>query len=123
MESFEDFSLQLTKIFDKHRNPKCTIVSKDLREAIKRAIPQKGVIFSIHRRTTNGRVDKPVMWGIELEKDADWLVNKFFKASEVVNEETGKTECTYYEKVREDGYKAGIYDNDCAITKENDDVQ
>lgn len=120
-----DFSGMLYDIFHKNPVPKTkmkTTVGKELELAIKKAIPQKDVIFNIHRRTTNGRVNQPVMWNIETEKNADWLVNKFFKASEKVDEDTGKTECTYYEKVRQDGHKAGIYDNDCPITKEDDNV-
>lgn len=116
-----NFSERLKDIFTRNPinfsnlGPKI-IVSKELEEVIKKYIPKKSQWYNIHKRTTNGRIDQPVIWRVN-EKDANLLINKFLKASEKVNQITGQTECMFYEKVSQDGHRSDMYENNCKITK------
>jgi len=132
-----NFTQEMKDIFAKYPVVEKTIpkpvtkIGKELLHAIKIAIEKPNEIwYNIHVRKTNGTLDKPVMWNLlahdtgHSKKDrirgADWHVNHFFKASEAVNPNTDETECTYYEKVRQDGYNSGLYDNEGPIIKETD---
>lgn len=104
MKSKPNFSKEMSELF-----------KKDSFRVIK--VPEKDTkLYNVHKRSTNGRLDVPVMWGLE-EKDT--IADPIFKTRTVYNRSLGIKECVFYEKVRQDGYMSGLYDNEKPLlTKE-----
>lgn len=67
-----------------------------------------GEVYNIHKRSLPPGLDQPILWNIPLAEAQYWIHNKL-KAKLVDSE---KRIVHYYDKVRQDGHKAGIFDND-----------
>lgn len=114
-----DFKRQLDDIFKKN---KADINSPHLKNEAKIKKDIKQVWYNIHQRTTNGRVDLPVVLRVSL-RDADTFIKNFLRPKVKHNSKTGKMELFFYEKVRQDGYRSNRYENDVKLFIENNDKE
>lgn len=121
-----DFQKELSDIFKRSwddtpkRKPK-TVVGKELEQALAKAIKSAiPVWYNIHKRSLPVGLDKPVAWNFTKLQGIEFI-NTRLKATEYIDENTGKPVVIYYDLVRQDGYKSGIYDNDRPIIREDKD--
>lgn len=67
-------------------------------------------------------LNKPVVFGLD-EREADWLIATKLKPKLMeYDKENDIRKVVYYEKVRDDGWKAGIYDNLGKIVINEEDI-
>lgn len=122
MKDFQSFHEELTSIFDRHREPKRTVVSAEVHKAIEEALkPEPAtVLYDIHKRSLPVGTDQVIAIGFT-KAEAQWFIKGRLK-TKTFQDQMGRTYVIYYDAVRQDGGKAGVFDNDCQTTKENNDV-
>jgi len=119
-----DFQKELADIFNRNpvpkRKPK-TVVGVELEKALKKALESTiPKLYNIHKRSLPVGLDKPVAWHFT-RLQAIEFIEKRLKAKEYIDEHTNRPIVIYYDIVRQDGYKSGIYDNDSDIVKGDKD--
>jgi hypothetical protein len=72
--------------------------------------------YNIQKRSLPPGLDQTIVYRVT--KDEADLWKRMLKAKIISYEDHGPRTVHYYDVVRDDGYKAGIYENDVAIVKE-----
>lgn len=86
-------------------------VNEQLLDEISRIVI--GPLYNIHKRSLPVGLDKPIIWNLS-EAEANKWKDKL--KPKLIDEE--KRIVHYYDKVRQDGHKSGVYDNNLeSLTK------
>lgn len=118
------FSDKMKKIFKKHEAIYVADKTPVLKKKRKLVFVPQSYVYNIHRRSLPPGLNKPIVLNLTL-RDADLLLKLFFKTRVAKNDnsEECKFEQIYYDKVRVDGYKADIFDNDVPITIDQENIK
>ena len=119
----EDFEKKLQDIFNKypmeqrkHLSPKKGI-EKEIQVVIENLSKHN---WRIHKRSLPVGLDQPIMFNLS-EDEANKYIKRLKPKLVEYNEETGQRTVHYYDKVRNDGYLSGVYDNTGEIIKEGEE--
>jgi hypothetical protein len=125
MKSFsEQFRDNCNKIKEELNKPKIetTIIKFPGKVETKPNKVVPNVLYNIHKRSLPIGEDKPVVFNLN-ERDADNWIKQKLKPKLIENQITGKKKAYYYDKVRQDGHKSGLFDNDVPLIKEKGTIE
>lgn len=113
MDFLEEFNKKIKEIDNVPDKPKINHSEQKRQEDLTKV---HGELYTIRKRSLPVGLDVPVMWNLP-KKDAEMWITKRLKPK-LIDEE--KKIVHYYDKVKQSGYKAGVYDNDLpSLTKED----
>ena len=120
---------ELNNIFKKYKDKEKILEIKDTIKNVEKTLTEDVIkkrkpiviLYNVHKRSLPPEINKCILYNLT-EEEANWWISTKLKPKLVEYIEDGPRKVIYYDKVRTDGWKAGIFDNNVPIVKNEEEI-